>query len=486
MKKQRLNSQGLYLGAPEAEVENAQSPIDNVFEDYTGIIEAVNHGRFLVCGRKGAGKSAYAMYLKGIEDVQEQVFTSIIRRDEFDLEELVNKAGIDNNKYRQVLFEWIILVRLVKIIVNSDIGTTHNDVKALKKFYERNAGHCDIDKYTISEILSEQEVNFAPLKSEFGLFRRLFSAKQVKAPFYKMVLPLRNAVTQVLKMQIFEQAKITIIFDDLDWKFKLTNESDRTMIADLLRTVKLYNTDYLLNTTTKVVVLLREDIWQRLEGEDGTLSKTFASAAHFLKWYTPDLSNDGKQSLLRKLINRRILVGMSRLGVDWSGVEDPWSKFVVDSIGGKKSFKYVLDHTFYLPRDIIAIFKDIGSMNMSIPLGEDDIENLISSFSFVKKSEIGDELAALYTKEQVVEIFESLNEIDSAHDPDYNTVISILNKHGFDSNDLTNLLNYNLLVPIDPSTNHMFFSYRERIPLNGITSYTFRTPYILSRYFAKR
>lgn len=482
--KNRLTTHRLFLGSPEAEVENSRQPISKVFEDYTGIVDAINSGHFLICGRKGSGKSAYAVCQDSLTNRARQVFTTIVRRNDFAIDELLNDAAI-TDKTRSVLFEWIILVRLVKLILDSKIGESHSKVKSLAKFYERNAGHCEIDRYTIAEILRENEVNFAPLKADYGVFRRLFSTKEIKAPFYKMITPLRECVAEVLRMEIFRAADFKVIFDDLDVRFKLGNQADCDMLTDLIQTVKSYNTTYLLGTPAKVIMLLRDDIWKHLEGRDGALAKTVSSAAHFIKWYT-NTNDDGTDSPLRKLINKRLVVGMQRLGIDWSSKTDPWKSFVVDFIDCKYSFKYILDFTFYLPRDLLTIFKDIDSKDLKLPLSSYDIDELITAYSFEKKRELSDELAALYSPQQIKDIFDLLEAIYHGNRMAYDDVVALLNDHGFGLDDLDNLIEYNLVVPIDQTSGHLFFNYRERVPKGALSTYGFSVPKILVRYFSKR
>lgn len=184
MKGTKLTTHGLFLGSVDADMENREEGVNlsNCFVDEVGIADAISRGMFLICGRKGSGKSAYAVHQKRRDSIPEQVHTSIVRKEDFALEYLLNSSDADE-KNRSVLFEWMILVRLVKLIIDSEIGTTNQQVKSLKMFYEKNSGWVRIDRYTIDEIIKGDEVNFAPLKGNFAVFRKLFKIKEIKAPF---------------------------------------------------------------------------------------------------------------------------------------------------------------------------------------------------------------------------------------------------------------------------------------------------------------
>ena len=58
----------------------------------------------------------------------------------------------------------------------------------------------------------------------------------------------------------------------------------------------------------------------------------------------------------------------------------------------KSSFKYVLDHTFYLPRDIVTIFNNVGQKDFRLPISQSNLKSLIKEYSMIKKKEIVDEL----------------------------------------------------------------------------------------------
>ncbi len=484
--KKNIQTTDIYLGDVEAEQEThvAGLGIDTFFEDYAGIEKAISLGKFIICGRKGSGKSAFAVCKQRLASRREQRFITVVKKNEFALEKLVNGTSAQDNNY-MVLFEWLVLVRLVKMILDSEIGSERAQIKSLKKFYERNSGYVDIDQYTIAEIIKGSEVNFAPLKNEFSGFKRLFSAKSIKAPFFKMIGPLRDAVVEVLKMQIFEHSSFMVVFDDLDIKFKLTSDEDKNMLMDLIRVAKRYNTEYLAGTTARIILLLRDDISNHLEGHDGDVAKTFASCAHYLKWYEQDHYGDGRNSLLRKLINRRLKLAFGKHGVTLNE-KDPWKDFVVEKINDKPSFKYVLDHTFYLPRDIIGVFKDIGQKNYKLPLSEKEINELLQDFAIIKKKEICDELVALYDDTEIKNIIDALAEIDEGYDVSYEKTMQILQNHGLSLSDLKTLIDYSFIMPVDAKHDHFYISYREKVPQNGLEHYTFRTPYILSIYFKNR
>ena len=482
--KRTYTTRGLYIGKPEAEAENG-GPIgkrQSFFEDFLDIDSQVKNGSFIISGRKGSGKSAYAGQLVAKARKDENLYCELVKRNDFDLEEAVQTLSKEEVKY-EALFEWIILTRMVKLIIQSEIAKYHSLGRALEDFYHKNSGLVDIDQYVIAEVLSNQEVNFAPLKKSFGFFSRVFGTKSIKAPFYKMISPLREAVKDTLALPLFQNTQFYVLFDDLDVKFKLSREADRVMMMDLIRIVRRYNTEYFADIPATILVFIRDDIADRLGGVDCDKNKIFSSYGYDINWYDHDMAQkDENNVLLRQLINKRLRVAFTELNIPFDST-DPWKSFVLESENEyKSSFKYILDHTFYLPRDIITIFKDVGNKSLPLPLNHNDVNTLLKEYSKTKKSEIEDELFALYDEAQIKSIFNCLRDISSTWDPDYEQVLNIVQKNGLHAEDFQNMLDYSLVIPVDRK-GHMYFNYREQKMSDDYGLYTFNTPKILSLYF---
>jgi hypothetical protein len=60
---------------------------------------------------------------------------------------------------------------------------------------------------------------------------------------------------------------------------------------------------------------------------------------------------------LKRMINKRIEINFKKHNLQYEKT-DPWSSLIKDNYTAyfKSSFKYVLDYTFYRPRDIITFW----------------------------------------------------------------------------------------------------------------------------------
>ena len=111
----KIDNEMLFLGSPEAEAEalpNSQIPLSSVYDDYSNLVAELQYEKFIILGRKGSGKSAFAEYICSIAANQPNMFARFIRKSETNLESIV-QIGRDNGHNIEIenLYTWLILTR---------------------------------------------------------------------------------------------------------------------------------------------------------------------------------------------------------------------------------------------------------------------------------------------------------------------------------------------------------------------------------------
>lgn len=67
----RKDKTAVFLGAPEAEaLPNSQMPLSKVYKDHCHLVDSLAHEKFIVVGRKGSGKSAFAEHICSVSENQ--------------------------------------------------------------------------------------------------------------------------------------------------------------------------------------------------------------------------------------------------------------------------------------------------------------------------------------------------------------------------------------------------------------------------------
>ncbi|WP_196890098.1 P-loop ATPase, Sll1717 family [Aureivirga sp. CE67] len=491
--KDKLTTKDFYFGATEAEAENVtDANLLKYFDDYLLILNKLQIGKFIFTGRKGVGKSAIAKFIKDSSEKSNNSFAKILKIGDFELEKYIQEVDTECTKERLV-FEWLILINLVKLIVKNECGIYTNEFNKLQRFLKVNSGIIDIDEFQFinGEKNIGGEVNISPLKHVFnGVVKNYFKSNVNKAPFYKVIPALRDIIKIILDYPINKEKEFWLLFDDLDINFKSNDEKSNNKLMDLIRISKEYNNSVLKNNSAKILIFIREDIRNSLLSNYADSAKIFNSYEIIINWYVHNY--DENELPLKKMINKRIKINFERNNIVIKNEEDPWNDLFFPAIyNNKTSFKYVLDFTFYRPRDIITFLNIVAEENYEVPIQPIYLKKILKKY--IKKNilEIKSELSLFFNFEQREVIFKELfqfmlNKSDGLSKNDILEKIENLKVFDSPSLVLDILIQYSLIVIIDDQ-NNLYFHYREDTDIHTLNSSEYR--YTLPKfiyYFYKR
>lgn len=467
--KQKINkkitTRDFYFGFPEAEGENVKGQsLTDYFEDYLDIIREIDKGRFLFIGRKGVGKSAIAKYIKDISERSEDTYAALLRISDFDKENIIQKSNNESNN--ALIFEWLILINIVKLIVKSQAGKYTNEFQKLEKFLERNTGSVEIDKFETSEIFikSGGEISFEVLTHAFnGILKKYFDSKTKKAPFYKLITPLKEIVKKILSFKVIQELEFCLLFDDLDINYSIDDKACNDNIIELLRIAKNYNNEVFNVGNAKILVFIRKDINDVIISKYSDSAKLINSYGIDINWY----SNDSFENHipLKKMANKRIELNFKRLDIQYN-TNEVWSSLIPTTWNEykKSSFKYVLDFTFYRPRDIITFLDTISKEDYNYPIDYSTLKKILKKYIQLTTSEIKSELSLYFLEEEKELLFSQIFPfIASNNDIKLVDVINLISSLGFniESEKVVNILfAYNLLIYKHENGN-LIINYRE-------------------------
>ena len=465
---------GFTFGKPESEGENSyREGLQSPFNDYLNVLPAINNGHFIIVGRKGSGKSAIAKYIKDNACEENGCYCEIIKTDSIKLEQQIQGENAESSELATTFFHWLILVKLVKLIIASCHGEYTQEIKALRNFVRNNSGVVEVDKFSIKEIstLSNTNINAGAL-GNVGIFRaileRALGKRFEKAPFYKILPALKEIVYKVLNFEDFKDLSFFVIFDDLDINFKADNLHDKLFIMNLIRIARDVNNDLREANNTSVLIFLRDDIKKLLEGVVADTNKIFSTYSKELKWYDHNgYKNRETDTILRQFINKRIEQNFKRYKIAFLAA-DPWCSLFAnneDCYGGKTAFKFILDYTFYRPRDLILFCNNIGKNAYYFPIKGKIVKQLIHQYAIDNVREIKDELAIYhcYSPDIVTKIFVVLKALTSYQYSGFSkeTINAKLQEFGLTEEILSLLIEYSLIIPYDAQTGKYYIKYRE-------------------------
>lgn len=290
-------SNKVFLGSPEAEAEGTAKssiPLVEIYEDFHDLGGQLSREKFLLVGRKGSGKSAFAEYCCLLAKEDANLFCEFIRPSTLGLEKLV-QLGTENPDVTvtfEVLFKWLVYTNILKMFTQNEAVKESKQYVLLQQFLEKNSGYINIDKFEIKQLVQSHGFNVSVEKFKNFMkakFDRKIETKSERAPFYKLIPHLEETIQKLLVSQeeIDNQNSYMIFFDDLDVGFSTKNQSSVDLLMALIRVCRQINNEIFgkHNINAKVVILLRDDIQDYLSSLFPDTAKIFSSYSAIINWY---------------------------------------------------------------------------------------------------------------------------------------------------------------------------------------------------------
>lgn len=466
----RPTTENFFIGSPEAESEATITPItlDQFFEDYLDILSQLNNEKFIVLGRKGSGKTAIGEHMFALAHGEPNLFCKFIKKPDIDVEHIVQIGKEQGYSIeRSLLYKWIMLTHLLDLILQNQSAIEHPAFKFVKQFVDRNRGFIDIRKDEIRETVIKSGLTVGAEylnRAVSAIGHKEREIKGGRADFYKMLPNLELILSHILKCD--KNNQYIVIFDDLDIGYHTDNPNDIETTADLLRMAKYFNVDFFARNgiDSKVFVLLRSDIAKSIL-YTADMGKLLNSYSVELNWFEDIYRGDETKSFLRQFINKRISVNYNKLGYKINDKSDPWTSFVDEkSFYGKTGFKYVIDHTFYRPRDLILFFKDINTLKLELPLRQNDIKNaLLPRYATAMVKDLKGEFSLRFCSDDIESAFRALKRLTPREPFMFDFLLDLIIDEGIDEKNgedmMQALFEYSLIG--NYQQNNVRFKYRE-------------------------
>jgi hypothetical protein len=428
----------VFLGAPEAEAEaTAQSRMSliDVYEDFHGLLPELSGEKFMIVGRKGAGKSAFAEYVCARSKTEPNLFVQFIRASEFHIEKAIqlgqqHDPSIDSESF----FLWLIYTNILRLFAHNAAIQDDKNYELLRQFLRKNSGYISIKDFEIKALVEKHgfDVSIEQFQRFFrAAFNRNLEIKSERAPYYKLLPHLEEVIVKALRSttESSNNNSYALFFDDLDVWFSASSQASADSLISLIRVCRRVNNDIFGKNgiQAKAIILLRDDIESHLAPRYADSAKMFSSYSSRINWYQEEyVSNPDHEGELnlKKFINRRIIYAFNKAGLNYDP-KDPWSTLVGTSISDRSSFKHVVNQTLFRPRDLLLLFKPLENGRFTFPLSRHEIITLIDRYAEELAKEIKSELSSFFSDIQVETIFNALGQI-STNDQTYSQAVSIV------------------------------------------------------------
>lgn len=376
----------MYLGKIDGYnefLEYGQDTCKGLFFEFPNVsINKILDGSiYYIFGNKGTGKTMLLKYIESkILENPETNFTEFIRfKKDVDTEQrnYLKRTAIPSNSFEEIIesdipsdislnctLAWQIY--LIKVIVNrlsqTEYGVfnryddTWNELCFLiKAIYGENNSEDQIKKIVPKMKRGNIELNFNKLGKINLDFEWVDSTKSIVSfnSIAKKILFLYSNLKPV-------EDTIYILVDELELSLKKNKDYQRdiTLIRDLIFAIESLNEiNRIHKYNVHIIAAIRNEVYKNIISKGMEINKVILDFGVTISW--EQKGGNIRNHPLLKMLEKRIHYSEKLAGLDESS--DVWEKYFVSTIGDSKLSieNYLLDQTWFKPRDIIRLFSII-------------------------------------------------------------------------------------------------------------------------------
>ncbi len=357
------------IGSPDAETDHI---LENVFvvKDALTVLTEMNSQRSILIGRTGSGKSAILQHIEKYQNRVVRIDPEAMSLRFLSNSTLINyfkKNDVNLNFFYKILWKHVFVIELLRLYFSYDkkkndnwiseflqkVGNKFNPKreKALEYFHKWSQEFWIDTEKRIKEIENTVQKRF---ESEMGIDIKYVSGglgktsddqtrvlTEVKSKAEHIITEaLANDIHEIIKIlkeELFTniQQKHFIIIDDLD-KDWISTDMRYELIGAMIEVIK----EFQVFKGVKIIISLRDNLYQMVfsgKNHKGGQREKFKPLYTDLTWTALEL---------KEFLNKRFLTLTDNLDIK-TAFEKTYSK-------GIDGFTYMLDRTFYRPRDVIS------------------------------------------------------------------------------------------------------------------------------------
>ncbi|OGX79771.1 hypothetical protein A6395_05050, partial [Exiguobacterium sp. SH31] len=270
-------------------------------------------------------------------------FCTLSSYKEFNFHELIHLKtnSIKPNEYIAI-WEWIVLLEIAQqCVADQTMDNIHKD--KLSDFLDKNFNGLKLDMNKVIELTKKKGIDAGVLSLIRLNANNSSDTKSVSGTYVEYIEDLKENIILALKES---ENRYTVIFDELDDKFR-NDDIYKSNITSLIKiTDKLNDIFFSEDIKVKVILLLRTDIFYILNDPD--LNKIEQDGALKLEWGNTIRSNS---PLFGMILNK---IQKSVPEFENESHDSLFLKLFPQNINNRKPNEFILGRTYFRPRDLVT------------------------------------------------------------------------------------------------------------------------------------
>lgn len=395
------------------------------YEKYK-IDDFIDGHKYYICGNKGTGKTAFLKYLECVlADDPEKLIIPIRFKSDLDNEDKKNLHSIainvkeetieDLNTYslaNNVAVWQVFLINEIFRAMDSgeySIFKPSQELETLQKllrgiYIEKSRLMPKVTKSTV-------RVNASLLKgldAELGLDIE-FNEATSKVNY----IQASKAIIQLFQNLEFDYNKVYIIIDELELSVRSSKEHKRDveLVRDLILAIERLN-DICKKKSyeVKFISSIRSEVINSVLSTGYEINKAIEDYGITISWYQKG-GDHIEDSPLLKIIESKIIASEKLNGITNHG--NVWEKYFSDKINGIEVKRYLLNYSWYRPRDIIRMMREVQLyVGDSIIFTQEMFDRALQDYSERSWNEFAEELRLTFSQDDLRAIKKVLTNIE--------------------------------------------------------------------------
>lgn len=397
--------------------------------------------KYYICGKKGTGKTAFLRYLECSLESPEHLIIPLRFKSDFDdvdkeqfigstLNTKEKEAASEKEAFssHDIISQKSYVLMWKTFLINQVIQQARS--KELSVFVEDERFNCILDLLHVLYGDSDNGGIVMPklkkgtielsssLSSKLSAKVKLdidFDPKNKKVNYQKTaktILRLFNELT-------FSKIKVYVFIDELELSVrnKSMHQKDVMLVRDLILSIdELNKTCSQRCYEIRFISAVRSEVINNVLSAGYEINKCIEDYGITIEWFQK--GGNYKDNQLLRIIENKIHASEKQKGLTPS--QDVWSTYFEKTIHGIEVRKYILNNTWYRPRDIIRLMTLLQSSNNDgTVFNQQSFDSAQQEYSTRMWSEFSEELILSYSSDDIKAIKSFLNRIELPFTFDY-------------------------------------------------------------------